>query len=479
MGSEQTLEVAHPFFEGQIGLARRDITPPVGIYSRMWGCAEHDIADGIHRSLSVTAVAFGDSVGRQPLVLVEMDLGWWRTEQDEWFVRGHVLEILDLEPSRLMLHTTHTHSGPSVSLDSGGKPGGEKVEPYLRHVREMVIEAAREATDVATAATLSWTIGRCSLAANRDLPNPQGEGVLCGFNPDGPADDTVLVGRITTESGKILGTLVNYACHPTTLGGANRLISPDYIGAMRDTVETATVRAPCVFLQGASGELGPRRGYEADPAVADQNGRQLGFAVLSALAGMLPPGQALTFDHQQPSGAPLGIWQTVPVSSAQRQASTVREALQLSVELELKTDLPSAEQLAEQLGKCDDRVARERLERAYRRRLSLDSMKTVKGNRLAMPVWGWRLGEAILVGTPAEAHSPLQIELRRRFPGRAIAVINLVNGYAGYLPPADVYPHQAYQVEASSFSPGCLEKTLDVCTELVDRLEAVSSRTNS
>jgi hypothetical protein len=169
----------------------------------------------------------------------------------------------------------------------------------------------------------------------------------------------------------------------------------------------------------------------------------------------------------------------VPVSSAKRRAATVREALQLSVELELKTDLPSAEQLAEQLGKCDDRIARERLERAYRRRLSLDSMKSVKGNGLAMPVWGWRLGEALLVGTPAEAHSPLQIELRRRFPGRAMAVINLVNGYAGYLPPADVYPRQAYQVEASLFSPGCLEKTLDVCTELVDRLEKSPSSANS
>ena len=59
----------------------------------------------------------------------------------------------------------------------------------------------------------------------------------------------------------------------------------------------------------------------------------------------------------------------------------------------------------------------------------------------------------------------------RRFPGRAIAVINLVNGHAGYLPPADVYPSGAYQVQASLFSPGCLEETLRVCVELVERLE--------
>ena len=34
------------------GLARADITPPVGIYHRMWGAAAHDpIAPGMHRPL--------------------------------------------------------------------------------------------------------------------------------------------------------------------------------------------------------------------------------------------------------------------------------------------------------------------------------------------------------------------------------------------------------------------------------------------
>ena len=47
--------------------------------------------------------------------------------------------------------------------------------------------------------------------------------------------------------------------------------------------------------------------------------------------------------------------------------------------------MPTAGQLAEQLDNCEDRVARERLERAYQRRLSLNSMITDSGERLAMP----------------------------------------------------------------------------------------------
>ena len=38
----------------QVGVARGDITPPVGIYHRMWGAAVHDKATGVHRPLLAT-----------------------------------------------------------------------------------------------------------------------------------------------------------------------------------------------------------------------------------------------------------------------------------------------------------------------------------------------------------------------------------------------------------------------------------------
>src|SRR4051794_20752813 len=40
----------------RLGLARADITPPVGIYHRMWGAATHDRASGVHRPLTATGL---------------------------------------------------------------------------------------------------------------------------------------------------------------------------------------------------------------------------------------------------------------------------------------------------------------------------------------------------------------------------------------------------------------------------------------
>jgi len=55
------------------GQARCDITPPVGIYHRMWGAALHDQAEGVHRPLTATALVFqaaGQSVGPATEVVV-------------------------------------------------------------------------------------------------------------------------------------------------------------------------------------------------------------------------------------------------------------------------------------------------------------------------------------------------------------------------------------------------------------------------
>jgi hypothetical protein len=62
-------------FKGEMGVARADITPPTGIYSRSWGSALHDAAEGIHRPLFVTSLFMRG--GELELYLVCFDLGWW------------------------------------------------------------------------------------------------------------------------------------------------------------------------------------------------------------------------------------------------------------------------------------------------------------------------------------------------------------------------------------------------------------------
>jgi hypothetical protein len=105
---------SHPTFTGLVGLARTDITPPVGIFCRNWGAAMHDTAQGIHRPLSLTAFAIRESAAAAPLVLLDTDLGWWANLAYERAFRRRVVTALGLPEERLLSCVTHTHSAPPL-----------------------------------------------------------------------------------------------------------------------------------------------------------------------------------------------------------------------------------------------------------------------------------------------------------------------------------------------------------------------------
>ena len=78
--TEQTFPTTHCTF----GVARRDVTPPVGIYARSWGAATHEVAEGVHRPLTATAAVFAPHDGDGPeLALVALDIGWLQYAPDE------------------------------------------------------------------------------------------------------------------------------------------------------------------------------------------------------------------------------------------------------------------------------------------------------------------------------------------------------------------------------------------------------------
>lgn len=438
-------------FAGQAGLAVTDITPPVGIFCRNWGAALHDTAQGIHRPLLLTALAICDAAGGDPLLLLDADLGWWASLAYERKFRGRVCAALGLPEERLLFCLTHTHSAPLLCTPEPQWQGGDLLAAYLVAVEERTIETARQAIASLAPARIEWHQGRCGLAANRDLPDPAPPAaprLVCGFNPANPADDTLLVARITNTAGTPLATIANYACHPTTLAWDNDLASPDFVGEMRSTIERGGAGRG-LFLQGASGELAPRYQYVGDPAVADAHGRGLGHAVLATVHAMEPPGQRLTYDRVVESGAPLAVWRREPGPTNPLIQSLA--AKRRTVELPLK-DWPSAAELAAQFAACTDRPIAERLRRKLRIREALGD-----GPAFPLEIWGWRIGEALVLGTMAEAYSSIQQNVRAAFPDRAVVWLNLVNGSIGYLPPAPLYDVDVYQVWQTPFDRGGLE----------------------
>jgi len=247
---------------------------------KAWGSSTHDIPDGMHRPLYASAMVFDNNEGIE-FILLCLDHMFWRTHDEELEIRQSILDDLDIKKEDLILHLSHSHSTPSTAFEHIERPGGEYILPYRERIKKACKSAIHKARENKQLSTLTWAYGSCKLASDRDYSPPDEGRVLVGLNPEKKADDTILVGRVVDRDNEIIATLVNYACHPVSLGGANKLISADYVGAMRETVEISTNYAHCIFLHGASGELTPRRSYESDTVIADQNGKEVGYAALS------------------------------------------------------------------------------------------------------------------------------------------------------------------------------------------------------
>ena len=387
------------------GSSRRDITPASEIRTANWGAhGRHEVATGVHQPLTVTALALADDSGSMHYV-VSTDLGWWRNTDDEQSVRAPVLEALDVGESRLLLHLVHTHAGPCTTRSQHFEPGGALVDSYLRSVSDAIVAACREARATARPCRITWGTGACALATVRDLPC--GDLDVVGFNPDVAADDTVIVGRVTDHDERTVATILNYACHPTTLAWQNPLLSPDFVGPARVLVETAT-SAPCLFLQGASGDLAPPRPVHGRHRCgrAQRTDPRSRRPVDSRSDATTRPHHALQRGrrirrqprHMGASPGPLPHRAQSEAHPSPRAPSAAAVARRAHPTLEPPRDTP----------------ARERVERAMGLRKGY-----VDNNSARHPVWIMEVGDAIVVAHPGEAYSAMQTELRSRPPPAA------------------------------------------------------------
>src|SRR2546421_3326576 len=96
------------------GIARCDITPPVGIYHRMWGAATHDRATGVHRPLLATLLWLEPetSDANKALVIVALDhciLDGPDIEQ----MQQAVADATTIRTEQVLVTLAHTHAaGP-------------------------------------------------------------------------------------------------------------------------------------------------------------------------------------------------------------------------------------------------------------------------------------------------------------------------------------------------------------------------------
>ncbi|HYT95279.1 MAG TPA: neutral/alkaline non-lysosomal ceramidase N-terminal domain-containing protein [Gemmataceae bacterium] len=240
----------------QAGAAKVDITPPTGF--PMWGYAARRAAGskGVLDPLHARAVVL--AAGEQRIAIVSLDLGRAPTRKSTDAIRKRVKAA---GVGHVFLVASHTHHGPVLELETWPKPE----VPYVRELEDKLSGVILNAAKEVRPARLG-VVGR-EVALNRNRHSKR---------PDKPVDRELLVVRIEGIDGKVIAHLVNFAAHPTMQDAKVLSFSADYPGAMAALVEKETA-APCLFLQGAAGDLSTDAGNERGP---EKFGQALGRQVL-------------------------------------------------------------------------------------------------------------------------------------------------------------------------------------------------------
>ena len=139
-----TTHVKSPTSVLQLGHSRCEITPPIGIYHRMWGAARHDAATGIHRPTQADFILLEpcDGSSKDRVARLQLDLVNLTNEQTNRLI-ANVAEASGTSSERVLVTHSHSHAAGFFAPDRVGLPGGNLIEPFLDELNAKVTVLAR------------------------------------------------------------------------------------------------------------------------------------------------------------------------------------------------------------------------------------------------------------------------------------------------------------------------------------------------
>lgn len=439
----------------EAGAGRADISPAPGTPQGGWGAQTHQ--RGVGNDLPLLATALVLRQGDLTVAVADVDIVHVSPEVE---ARAAALacEMTGIPPRCIRISHTHTHSGPNtfrLPMISEGLPMAVNYIEGLPHrIAGAIWQGWRNLRPVRMAAGK----GSCAINGNRRFRTPEGRMVV-GYNPEGPVDHTVRVLRFDDLDERPVATIVHYACHGTIMAWENQWCTPDFPGVTRRVVEQE-VGGMCLFLQGAAGNLGPRRGFTGDLGLYRRLGGILGLEAARVALELEPLPREARYAGCLESGAAIALFRHEPVEPSPHELRVVARAAALPVRAMRPPEELEAEaaELRERCNRLRESGAEEELRyataMATQAGMRADRARLVAGRtHLERRIMGIRIGPAALVSTQGEPF----LEIGREVEAASSFPVTLFSGYShggtGYIPTPQAYQEGGYEVETTLFAP--------------------------
>ena len=254
--------------ELRVGFGQSDITPPVG--ATMTGASHVRSVGTDDPLLARTLVA---QSGDRTIAIVGVDLVKIRFDLADAAI-AQAAQRTGIDRDAVMICCSHNHSSPLIPM------GGPTNKDYLSALPGLIADSIEQAYGALQPARM--LLGRSLVydgVHNRRVVS-KADGLVLNtwleklgdleqtpqvLGTEGPVDPELWVARFDALDGRVLGTLVNFTCHPALHERHNGKWSADFPGVIAEQMAQAYgQQAVCVFTQGAAGNVNPNTQFVPD-----------------------------------------------------------------------------------------------------------------------------------------------------------------------------------------------------------------------
>ncbi len=404
------------------GTAKVDITPKTNIW--MDGMVRTHKSLGIHDPLFARALVLANNNnGNDAFVVVSADI-CGLGEKDTFFLRQATSSKTGIPETRIIIASTHTHSGPAT-IGLFNPIEREYVEELLGKIVVLIEKSFSKMKPVA----VGWGSGReDTISHYRRLLTRDGHVVMNWepypaeslSGPLGVIDPEVGMLKIVDEkdSEKVNCILFNHSGHPNVMSGENYFLSADYPGVAQRLLENEFGEM-AIFLNGAEGTMDIDGLRDRDWQGVERAGRALARVVSKTTRTISPCKTAII------RGAHIKY--TIPSRKITDEELTWAEEV-------LKRAERTTYSLPDGVG--DDYKA-----------LLYKRLRENEGSRISVEQICFAVNEGAFISFPGELFTEIGMHIKAKSPFPQTYIIGLANGCVGYIPTGQAIGEGGYAVD--------------------------------
>ena len=243
----------------KVAFGKIKITPKDYIGNPMAGYARKDPCLGKLDDIYAYGVLITQNIKNKNLLLVSVDILKLPLSIVEYIKKKLISKFKPLKSDTIVIHATHTHS----SFDLTGEfyyPGGtlafikgvmfadNKNDDFIVWMTDRIVRMV---------AKLFKDLDPCKIAWKKEKFNP--DIVLNRRWPTRKVlPDLGIISFKKILDNSLIGFIINYACHPTTLSFQNNKLSADFPGRIVSKInELTSYDVRTIYFNGPSGDLNP------------------------------------------------------------------------------------------------------------------------------------------------------------------------------------------------------------------------------